>query len=247
MTADFTSYERIASRGTKEPVEPAQRTRPWIKSHRMSDWVYDELCEAIRKGELAPGALLSEPSLAAHLNVSRAPIRQALTRLSDQRLITVTPQVGTRVAPIMMDEVEEACFIRSSLECGAFRTAALTPGLDTVPLRRALERNVAAAEAQDAEAFFETDELLHQAVFVLAGVPHVWDVIRGIKLHLDRLRRLHLPDALVNRILLHEHTAIVDALEAGDEATGTEIIVRHANRIIADSGALRARFPDYFE
>ena len=246
-TADFASYGRNTARGPKDRVEPVLRPRPKVQPHRISDWVYDQLCDAIRTMELAPGAPLSEPSLAAHLNVSRAPIREALTRLADQRLITVIPQVGTRVAPILMAEVEEACFIRSALECGAFQKAINTPDLDTRPLRHALELNVAAAEAHDAEAFFETDEQLHQAVFALAGVPHVWDVIRGIKLHLDRLRRLHLPDAVGNPALVAEHTAIVEALEARDEKAGLDVIRKHANRILVDSDSLRTRYPDYFE
>ncbi|NEN05094.1 GntR family transcriptional regulator [Diaminobutyricibacter tongyongensis] len=246
-TADFASYGLNGSRGPKEGVEPVHRPRPTVQPHRISDWVYDQLCDAIRTVELAPGAPLSEPSLATHLNVSRAPIREALTRLADQRLITVVPQVGTRVAPILMPEVEEACFIRSALECGAFHTVITTPGLDTRPLRHALERNIAAAEEHDAEAFFESDEELHQTIFALAGVPHVWDVLRGIKLHLDRLRRLHLPDAVGNPALVAEHTAIVEAVEARDEKAGLDVIRRHANRILADSGSLRTRYPDYFE
>ena len=246
-TADFASYGRNASRGPKDRADPVSHPRPKVQPHRISDWVYDQLCEAIRTVELAPGAPLSEPSLAAHLNVSRAPIREALTRLADQRLISVIPQVGTRVAPILMDEVEEACFIRSALECGAFQKAINTPDLDTSALRHALELNIAAAEAQDAEAFFTTDEQLHQAVFALAGVPHVWDVIRGIKLHLDRLRRLHLPEAVANPDLIAEHTAIVEAVEARDEQAGLAVIRKHANRILADSDSLRLRYPEYFE
>lgn len=246
-TADFASYGRNTSRGPKDRADSASHPRPKIQPHRISDWVYDQLCEAIRTVELAPGAPLSEPSLAVHLNVSRAPIREALTRLADQRLISVIPQVGTRVAPILMPEVEEACFIRSALECGAFQKAINTPDLDTGPLRRALELNIAAAEAHDAEAFFTTDEQLHQAVFALAGVEHVWDVIRGIKLHLDRLRRLHLPDAIGNPDLIAEHTAIVEALEARDEQTGLAVIRKHANRILADSDSLQSRYPEYFE
>jgi DNA-binding GntR family transcriptional regulator len=246
-TADFGSYGRNASRGAKDGVESAARPRPKVQPHRISDWVYDQLCEAIRTVELPPGAPLSEPSLAAHLNVSRAPIREALTRLADQRLVTVVPQVGTRVAPIFMAEVQEACFIRSALECGAFEKAISLPDLDTRALRQALELNIAAAEANDAEAFFTSDEQLHEAVFALAGVPHVWDVVRGIKLHLDRLRRLHLPDAVGNPVLVVEHTAIVEAVERRDEKAGLEVIRRHANRILADSDSLRARYPEYFE
>jgi len=232
---------------------------------RLSDGVYTELSEAIRSLELPPGTKLSEPTLAARLGVSRVPVREAIARLADQRLVTVTPQVGTRVAPILMSEVENACFIRSSLEAGALRQAiargrgregeqGLGPGLehgresrlDLTELHGILASNRAFFDAGDADGFFATDELLHQAVFALAGVPQVWDVVRGVKVHLDRLRHLHLPHVMASSDVIDEHTQIVEALERGDAEGGEAVIRRHASRIIADSDELRARYPDYF-
>lgn len=217
---------------------------------RMSDWVYTELSEAIRSLELPPGTKLSEPSLAARLDVSRVPVREALGRLADQRLVTVVPQSGTRVAPILLDEVEHACFIRSSLESGALHRAierrAADPGVTTHELRRILDANRAAFESGDAERFFATDEQLHQTVFALAGVPEVWGVVRGVKVQLDRLRHLHMPHALANPRLIEEHELIVSALENGDAPHGEEVIHRHAYRILDDAERIRDEFPDYF-
>jgi len=224
---------------------------------RLSDGVYTELSEAIRSLELPPGTKLSEPTLAARLGVSRVPVREAIARLADQRLVTVTPQVGTRVAPILMSEVENACFIRSSLEAGALRQAiargqgrrgepGLESGLDLAELRGILASNRAFFDAGDADGFFATDELLHQSVFALAGVPQVWDVVRGVKVHLDRLRHLHLPHVMASSDVIDEHTQIVEALERGNAEGGEAVIRRHASRIIADSDELRARYRDYF-
>jgi GntR family transcriptional regulator, rspAB operon transcriptional repressor len=228
----------------------SERAAPRLAGDRLSDWVYAELSEAIRSLELPPGARLSEPTLAVRLGVSRVPVREAIARLADQRLVTVTPQVGTRVAPILMSEVESACFIRSSLEAGALRQAIgradSTPGLDLGEVRGILAANRAFFDAGDADGFFATDEKLHQAVFALAGVPQVWEVVRGVKVHLDRLRHLHLPHAMASSDIIDEHTQIVEALERGDAQGGEAVIRRHAYRIIADSGEIRAQYPDYF-
>jgi DNA-binding GntR family transcriptional regulator len=213
----------------------------------MSDWVYSELSEAIRSLEFPPGMKLSEPSLAARLEVSRAPVREAIGRLADQRLVTVVPQSGTRVAPILMNEVENACFIRSSLESGALRQAIERPSTRTDDLRRILEANRASFEGGLADEFFATDEQLHQTVFALAGVPEVWGVVRGVKVHLDRLRHLHMPHALASPDIIDEHEMIIDALESGDARAGEEVIHRHAYRIIADSEYIRDEHPEYFQ
>lgn len=224
---------------------------PRLAGDRLSDWVYTELSEAIRSLELPPGTKLSEPTLATRLQVSRVPVREAIARLADQRLVTVTPQVGTRVAPILMSEVENACFIRSSLEAGALRQAidrahSRDSRLDLDELRGILAANRACFDAGDADGFFGTDELLHQAVFALAGVPEVWDIVRGVKVHLDRLRHLHLPHAMASSDIMDEHAQIVEALERGDAQGGESVIRRHAYRIIADSGDIRAEYPEYF-
>ena len=216
----------------------------------MSDWVYTELSEAIRSLELPPGTRLSEPTLAERLRVSRVPVREAIGRLADQGLVTVVPQVGTRVAPILLSEVENACFIRGSLEAGAFARAIARPELDPdaglAALHGILAANRAAFDAGDAAEFFATDEQLHHAVFALAGVPQVWELVRGVKVQLDRLRRLHLRHVMANREIVDEHAQIVDAIENRDALRGQQVIARHAARIILDAGELRAEYPEYF-
>jgi len=216
----------------------------------MSDRVYTELSEAIRSLELPPGTRLSEPTLAKRLDVSRVPVREAIGRLADQGLVTVVPQVGTRVAPILMSEVENACFIRGSLEAGAFARAIARPDFDPdadlAELRGILAANRAAFDAGDAARFFATDEEFHHAVFALAGVPQVWELVRGVKVQLDRLRRLHLRQVMTNPGIVDEHAQIVEALENRDAVLGRQVIARHASRIILDADELRAEYPGYF-
>jgi DNA-binding GntR family transcriptional regulator len=204
---------------------------------RISDFVYNELSEAIRELRLPPGTPLSEPAVAASLQVSRAPVREAFTRLADQGLVTIVPQVGSQVAPISMAAVNDAVFIRSAL---GFED------LDASGLQELADRNSEAAERGDLEDFIQTDEELHQLVFALAGVPQIWQVVRGAKVHLDRLRRLNLSAAIANPEVTAEHQMIVDAVAARDESAGLRVIHRHSHRIIADTGNLREEFPEYF-
>jgi DNA-binding GntR family transcriptional regulator len=213
---------------------------------RISDYVYDELGGAIRSLRLEPGAPLSEPAVAAWLGVSRAPVREAFTRLADQRLISIIPQVGSHVAAISMRDVGDAVFVRSSLETGAFRQAITADELDIAELQRMVDANREAFDRRDAEAYFETDEKLHRLVFGLAGVAHLWEFVRGMKVNLDRLRRLNLSAALENPELNVEHQAIVDALASRDEAAGMAVIHQHSHRILTDTVRLQAEFPDYF-
>lgn len=214
--------------------------------YRMSDAVFTALSEAIRNLQLPPATPISEPGVAAALKVSRAPVREAITRLADLGLITVVPQVGSQVAPISLHEVEEAVFIRRALETSAFQQAISSDTPDVTRIQSLVDENAAAAAERDLEAFFETDEMLHQNVFALAGVPRLWDVVRGTKMQLDRLRRLNLAAAIENDEVIAEHQQLVDALATRDSVAGTRVIDKHSTRILGDTARMRADNPAFF-
>lgn len=213
---------------------------------RTSDRVYSELAAAIRDLRLPPGASMPENELAERLNVSRTPLREAIARLVDDGLVKVVPQVGTRVELIRMRDVEEARFVRESLELAAFNAACGRPERDLGVLRELLEEQERSHRVNDLDGFFAADEALHAQIFTLAGYPGAWQAVQRMKLQLDRLRRLSLPEASTVRTLIDEHRAIVDALEVGDVPVGREHISRHARRVLEQGPPLRAKHPGYF-
>src|SRR5919202_4680398 len=92
--------------------------------NRARDEVYARLRAAIVTAELEPGRQLSENEVAGRFGVSRTPVREALVRLRDDRLVEIVPQLGTFVSPISTRAVADAQFIREALECAAVRAAA---------------------------------------------------------------------------------------------------------------------------
>jgi DNA-binding GntR family transcriptional regulator len=113
-------------------------------------------------------------------------------------------------------------------------------------LRELLDEQERSHRQNDFDAFFAADEALHAQIFTIAGYPGAWQAVQRMKLQLDRLRRLSLPEASAMRTLIDEHRAIVDALEAGDVLVGREHISRHARRALEQAPALRAAHPGYF-
>src|SRR4051812_42676772 len=102
-----------------EALLPTERRGP-ARAH-----VYTTLRDAIVSAQLAPGRQLSENELAALLGVSRTPIREALQRLREERLVAIVPQLGTFVTHISEAAVSDAQFVREALECSAGRGTAL--------------------------------------------------------------------------------------------------------------------------
>lgn len=224
-------------------LAPIERTRTGA---RASDRVYDELVSAIRSLRIPPGAALSETDLARQLHVSRTPLREAISRLVDNGLVSVIPQVGTRVERIRLHDVEQARFVRENLETAAFAVACGRADRDVSKLRALIKEQARCRRAGDLDGFFTADEALHEEIFALSGYRGAWQAMQPMKLQLDRIRRLSLPDAAVVRALIDEHVAIVDALEAGDHRSGRALIAKHASRVRDYAPTLEARHPEYF-
>jgi len=213
---------------------------------RTSDRVFDVLAEAIRELGLPPGQSLSETDLAEQLQVSRTPVREAIARLVDVGLVQVVPQVGTSVARIRMADVYEARFVRESLEVAAFEEACASPDCDGSTLRALLERQEVAHIDGNLEQFFAADEEFHMEIFRLSGHAGAWPAVQRMKLQLDRLRRLSLPEKATTRALIDEHRLIVGALEGRDVARGRAHVSAHARRVLELAPHLQRKHPNYF-
>lgn len=224
-------------------LQPIERGR---QEPKTSDRVLDVLISAIRDMTLPPGTLLSETDLARKLEVSRTPIREAIVRLVDAGPVHVMPQVGTLVTRIRISDVEEARFVRESLEVAAFDLVCEMPLRDVKRLRELIVQQEAAQAAHDLDRFFACDEAMHVEIFALAGYPSAWQAVQRKKLQLDRVRRLSLPDSNTLQELIEEHRSIVDCLELGDAEAGRAYVRAHARRALVQIPDLRRTHPDYF-
>lgn len=211
------------------------------------DQVYALLREAIVAAEFEPGRRLSENELAARIGVSRTPVREALIRLEDERLVAIVPQLGTFVTLISPGAVADAAFVREALECGAIgRVRAPVDAGELDSLQANLAAQERAAEAHDATAFDRLDEDLHRQLCALGGHEIAWELSRRANGHLDRVRRLSLPAPGYLEEMLSEHQAVVVALARGD-VPGAETALRHHLRMVRSyEHAIRDERPEFF-
>jgi DNA-binding GntR family transcriptional regulator len=212
------------------------------------DQVYVALREAIVSAELEPGRRLSENELADRLGVSRTPVREALVRLRDERLVAIVPQLGTFVTLISPDAVADAAFVREALECSAIRLA--TENASERDLEE-LQANLAAqdrAEAtNDIDAFDHLDEALHRTLCELSGRDIAWSLSRRANGHLDRVRRLSLPEPGYLGEMVAEHRSVVAAVAEKDPDRAEATLRHHLRMVLSSLPSIRAAHPDYFE
>ncbi|WP_254070600.1 GntR family transcriptional regulator [Acidisphaera sp. L21] len=108
----------------------------------MAEHLFEQLTTAIMEGVLAPGSKISEPALARQYGVSRGPLREALHRLQERKLITRSANFGARVVKPSAQALVELFVVREALEGMAARQAAMNvTSAEITALHRAAERH----------------------------------------------------------------------------------------------------------
>jgi DNA-binding GntR family transcriptional regulator len=218
---------------TVEPPNAPRRMEPVNPRLPIAPQVYERLRRAITTLAMLPSEALSEKELSIQMGVSRTPVREALIRLADDGLVDILPQRGSFVAPIRLRDVEEAQFIREALEVSVVRRlAARRSPTYLAELRASLERQQVAAATRDRDLFLELDEAFHRGLSEEAGLPKCWRVIQTVKLRMDRVRYLSLPDPGHLEILLAQHREIAEALENADPDRAGRAMSEHLKEVL---------------
>ena len=212
------------------------------------DQVYVALREAIVSAELEPGRQLSENELADLLGVSRTPVREALARLRDERLVAIVPQIGTFVTLISQSAVEDAAFVREALECSAIRLATERAGEeDLAELQANLAAQDRARARGDHDAFDRLDDTLHRRLCEISGHEIAWTLSRRANGHLDRVRKLSLPDAGFIEEMVDHHRAVVAAVADRDPDHAEALLRHHLRMVLSSLPHIEAEHPEFFE
>lgn len=227
---------------------PADVQTTPLRAIPASARIYDWLRERIAGGELPPGLPLSEKEMAERYGVSRTPVREALLRLADERLVDIFPQRGTFVSRIRAESLRDGMVIRMALERVAVREAAQrATAAGIAELRHCLDRHRASERAADWAGFHFEDEDFHRRISVLSGHPNVWRVVRQEKVQIDRCRVLHLPISGRRGFVLDEHAAIIKALAARDPDAAERAMEAHLANVLPGLDELIRAHPEYFE
>jgi DNA-binding GntR family transcriptional regulator len=189
---------------------------------------------AILVGDLPEGIRLIEEEIAAHLGVSRGPVREALGVLRDEGLVSIAPRRGAVVTGLHPNDIDDLYDLRLVLECHAIRRAAVDVGPADLTYLRQLDATMVAATGP----FAPTDIAFHRHVLVLAKQERLlaaWERIAGIIAGLLAVTDTSRPD-------LVRHANLIAALEEHDGETAAAMLhlhIRNAQKIMR--GVLAAR------
>jgi DNA-binding GntR family transcriptional regulator len=218
-----------------------------IKRGSASAQLHDSLRERIINLELEPGKNLSRGDIATEYGVSQTPVRDALIKLEEEGLIDIFPQSKTEVSRINIEHAQETQFLRLSLELEIVgRLAALNDPEVIRPARSILAQQTAAMNSHDLDAFSRLDRDFHLSLFAALGMTGLYAVVNARSGHIDRLRKLTLPDPGKLTSILECHTRILDAIGAGAPEKAKQAVREHLSGTLAKIDEIRVTHRNFF-
>ncbi|PLC52632.1 GntR family transcriptional regulator [Pollutimonas nitritireducens] len=200
-----------------------------LNNATLSDRVYVMMADAIIRGEYPPGSRLIEINLAERYQISRGPLREAMRRLDERRLIVRTARHGARVAELSSEVLAEISMVRELLESAACRLAAENMSDDEIKQLNAIVDSDATLVAQG-ETYYRTESTLDIHFCIVRGARN--SIIEGLLCReLYPLIRMYRYQHKVVEgradSALKEHRAIVDAISNRDGELAQLLMLRH--------------------
>jgi DNA-binding GntR family transcriptional regulator len=156
--------------------------------------VYDALRQAIASGALHPGQRLNEAEISRQMQISRAPIREAIRLLEQEGLLESVPRRGTFVVTLSRDDVEEIYALRADIEARAMRRAVSRFTSDELAtLESLVETMRSAARAGDLAQLLDADIQFHRTIVEAADwarLRKIWESLHPQTLTLYTLSTL---------------------------------------------------------
>lgn len=200
------------------------------ESKLLGDLAYDKLLELFLSGEVAPGASLRERRLAEQLGISRTPVREAISKLAAEGLVTAQENRTPILAELTVQKFVEILKLRKLLEVEAAALAA-EKGVQPAAAQgvRFAIRELVAKRQPTISEHWRVDDMVHG---LISGASHNRPLAHTI---LDLRRRTHIfstrqiPERLEPGA--HEHLSLIDAVASGDVSGARERMAVHIDNV----------------
>ena len=198
-----------------------------FKSTSLADQVFEKLENDIIQGVYKRGELLTELKLVEQLGVSRTPIREALRRLEQERLIEDTGK-GSRVLGITVEDLEDIMNIRQRIEGLAAYYAAknITPdGLRE--LTHIVDLQEFYFSKHDKEHLRQVDDQFHDMICILSRRSVIADTLIPLMRKTRRYRRVAIDNWERTTNTMNEHRRLFEAIASGNAELAQELATQH--------------------
>jgi DNA-binding GntR family transcriptional regulator len=211
----------------------------------LGQHVFENLKQAIIRGDVAPGDRLVESRMAGALDISRTPVREAIHKLEREGLLRRLPRGGFTVVNLSREEIEETFGIRCVLESYAARLAALNHREeDLSPLEEKIREFQLCLENGRMEDLPRLNTEFHNLLYALSRSPKLIKMINDLRDQIYRFRRIILKVEKMAKVSNEDHRKMLNAIRVRDidqvEGLVKDHILRGQRMVLEelDKGAL---------
>lgn len=187
-----------------------------VPAQPIRDAVYEKLKDAILSGSFDNGARLVESDLAAQLQVSRTPVREALRRLESEGILEARLKQGLVVKEYTPDEIREIYLIREALESLAAAHAVRNASEEDIAQLEMITREMLEV-ADDPKEVFEIHRRFSETLNRASHMPTLVGIIESLRDQISRFRRVSLRSEERKEQARAEHFLLLEALKERDE------------------------------
>jgi DNA-binding GntR family transcriptional regulator len=198
-------------------------------------FAYDAIKKAILEFRFKPGDSLVEAELSKQLNISKTPVRDALTRLEREGLVTKVAYTGTYVSEITVQSVIEIFEIRAVLEGLAARQA--TANFSPDDLQQAEKLLILQADLLargDLSDASEVNHQFHSLIVQRSNNQHLRSMLANLDDHIQRYRVLSKAQRGAQSTSVQEHRHVLDAIRAGDGDGAEAAMKTHLRNVLTE-------------
>lgn len=190
----------------------------------LRDQVRNILIDRLVDGSFPPGSRLRDQAIAEEFGISRTPVREALTSLVDEGLVTAVPNRGFRAPPLAPREPREVYPLIWTLETYGLETS---PGFEATRLRELRRLNERLARQTSSRDRLRLDDAWHTTLLSSCGNERLLSILEGLKRQVRRYEIAFLRDAERTALSIEEHDAVIRALERGERAAAASALRRN--------------------
>ncbi len=189
---------------------------------------YHRIRTGILNGKFAPSTVLSEYQLAAEFDLSRTPVREALTRLENEGMVRTVPGRGAFVAELTPHDIMEIYQVREQLESYAARVAAEHMDAEGLQkLKKIIEQTHEYAAAGYTKEIFETDISLHKTIIRATQNQRMFAILATLDDQMHRIRSMWPREPRWLDGTLAEHDLIVKCIRNHDPDGAESAMRKH--------------------
>lgn len=204
-----------------------------IARRSTAETIADQLRDAIAGGRFAPGDQVTEHELAAELQVSRGPVREALQRLMQEGLLVGEPGRSVVVMSMSDADVADLYLARLALEREAALVLALRPPEALGPLEALVgELATAVREGRAAEAA-ALDSAFHAALVEASGSPRLIRMFATVQVETRFCLTVLRAARPARADLAAEHESVLAAIRSGDPVRIGAVLQDHMDAAVA--------------